>query len=122
MTKTNITWQKIRSITYNTFVWFNVFFFAFLAYETIREAFLIPIPYQEWKHYKGQWNMDNPVNYFYFNYISGVFLCILVFLILKFRKKHPRSVWIGLSALCILYLLCFLTGVILQWLGWYIPC
>lgn len=115
------TWQKVKSITYNVFVWFNVFFFAFLGYESIKEAIVILIPYWDWEHYKGQWDMENSVNYFCFNYMFGILFSVFVYLILKFKKKHPRCVWMGISVIYILYLLCFLIGVILQWLGWYIP-
>ena len=119
--KSITTWQRIKDVAYNLFVWFNVIFFSFLAYECIRDSIVIPVPYRDWEHYKGQWDMENPVNYFCFSYILGAFFSVLVYLILKFKKKHPRCVWIGISALYMLYLLCFFIGVVLQWLGWYIP-
>ena len=100
-------WQKVKNVTYNTFVWFNVFFFSFIAYLFIEDSIVIDVEDYMWnaEPFHGQWEMENPVNYWCFYYIFGVFFCALVYLILKFKKKHPRCVWIGIS---LLYLYFFL--------------
>ena len=100
-------WQKAKNVTYNTFVWFNVFFFSFITYLFIEDSIVIDVEDYMWnaEPFHGQWEMENPVNYWCFYYIFGVFFCALVYLILKFEKKHPRCVWIGIS---LLYLYFFL--------------
>ena len=100
-------WQKAKNVTYNTFVWFNVFFFSFLAYLFVKDSIVIDVEEYMWnaEPFHGFWYMKNPVNYWCAHYMYAACFSVVVYLIIKFRKKHPRCVWIGIS---LLYLYFFL--------------
>ena len=113
--KSKTVWQKIKGITYNIFVWFHVVIALFLipcdVLTTIDILFEDPLR----KFYFGGeafpwWNYESPQMYLLSSYLRQYEILLFVCLVLKFRKSHPKCVWIGILLLYLYNLGMFFLG------------
>lgn len=105
MTKyTKTVWQKIKDTTYNVFVWFSVGLAVLLIpcdmLTTMDMLFEDPLR----KFYFGGeafpwWNYQSPQMYLLSSYLRQYASLLFICLVLRFRKSHPRCVWMGILLL-----------------------
>ncbi len=115
MKKKMSTWQKIKKITYNLFVWLNVFFIAFIAFCSIFTAvemvFIDPFKYWGAEAFCGAWHYESGLNYFLNSLFSVCFVLPTIWFACKWKKLHPvRTIF-----LLIFYYLFLFRDLFLYW-------